>query len=260
MTQEPDKHDPTRMTLGEHLEELRRRLIYALLGLVVGVGASMALGNRLIGLMLWSYDRVMRQSGLDPQLAVSNVTGGITMYMTLATIAGLLIASPWVIYQLWMFVAAGLYEREKRLVSYSVPFSAVLFLGGAGFFLFVASVPLLGFMVNFNRWLGLRHVVMLNDYVGFIAWSMFVFGLAFQLPLVVMVLSWVGLVSMRHLNSYRRHVIVGVLIFAAIVTGPSPVDQIVLAVPMWLLYELGVLLSWLVIFRGRSRQEQGARS
>jgi len=166
-------------------------------------------------------------------------------------VAGLVLASPWVIYQLWMFVAAGLYLKERRLILYSVPFSALLFLGGAAFFLFVASVPLLTFMVRFNQWLGLRHVIMLNDYIGFIGWTMFVFGLAFQLPLVVLVLSWVGLISLGQLNHYRRHVIVGVLVFAAVVTSPSPVDQIVLAVPMWMLYELGVLLSYLLIFRPR---------
>ena len=246
------------MTLGEHLEELRRRLIYALGGLVVGIALALMVGNRLMDLLLYSYQRVMTQSRLDPALAVPNVTSGITMYMSVSMVAGLLIASPWVIYQLWMFVAAGLYPREKRVVRWSVPFSAALFLTGAAFFLFVASVPLLAFLVNFNRWLGLRHVVMLNEYVGFVGRTMLVFGLAFQLPLVVLVLSWVGLVNWRQLNRYRRHVIVAVLIFAAIVTSPSPVDQVLLAIPMWLLYELGVLLAWLLVFRGRARSQGSA--
>ena len=174
------------------------------------------------------------------------------MYMGMSLVAGLVIASPWVIYQLWMFVAAGLYPKERRLVRYSVPFSALLFLGGAAFFLFVTSVPLLRFLVGFNRWLGLRHVIMLDDYIDFITKMMLVFGLGFQLPLAVLVVSWVGLVQLRQLNHYRRHVLAAVVIFTAVVTY-SPVDQAVLSVPMWLLYELGVLLSYLLIFRPRGR-------
>jgi len=243
----------SRMTLGEHLEELRRRLIYALAGLVAGVVLATALGNRLLKLLLYSYERVMTQASLDPALAVPNVTAGIGMYMNIALVAGLLVASPWVIYQLWMFIATGLYEKEKRIVRQTVPFSAALFLAGAAFFLFIASVPLLRFFVSFNRWLGVRHVIMLNEYIGFIGQTMLVFGLAFQTPLAVVVLSWVGLISLSQLNHYRRHVIIAVLVFAAVVTSPSPVDQIALAVPMYLLYELGVLLSYVAIFRPRRR-------
>jgi sec-independent protein translocase protein TatC len=243
----------TRMTLGEHLEELRRRLIYALAALVVGVALATALGNRLLKLLLYSYERVMTQAGLDPSLAVPNVTAGIGMYMNIALVAGLLIASPWVIYQLWMFIATGLYEKEKRIVRRTVPFSAALFLAGAAFFLFVASMPLLRFLVRFNRWLGVRHVIMLGEYIGFITRMTMIFGLAFQTPLAVVVLSWVGLVNLRQLNHYRRHVIIAVLVFAAVVTF-SPVDQMVLAIPMWLLYELGLLLSYLAVFRPRRRE------
>ncbi|MFW6132520.1 MAG: twin-arginine translocase subunit TatC [Planctomycetota bacterium] len=237
--------DATRMPLGEHLEELRRRLIHALLGLVVGVGVALGMANTLIDALEHSYATVMAHTGQEPQLHVKAVTEGFTTYFGVALVAGIVIASPWIFYQLWMFVAAGLYHRERRMILAAVPASAVLFAGGVAFFLFVASIPLMRFFIGFNAWMGLTSVVMLHDHIRFMTRMLLVFGLAFQTPLVVFVLARTGLVSRRALHHYRKHVIVGMLVAAALATSPSVVDQIALALPMWLLYELGVLLAYL---------------
>ena len=144
-----------------------------------------------------------------------------------------------------MFIAAGLYAKERRYVLYSVPFSAMLFVGGAMFFLFVGSLPLMRFFVGFNRWLGVRPVIMLKDHISFMTRLMLVFGLAFETPLAVVVLAKAGLVTANTFSRYRKHVVVCILIFAAIVTSPSPIDQVALALPMYLLFELGVLLAYI---------------
>ncbi len=193
----------------------------------------------------------MREGPAEDRLAIPSVTAGFVTYFGVALVAGLVLASPWIFYQFWMFVSAGLYRRERRYVTVAVPFSAGLFVAGAAFFLFVASTPLMRFFIAFNEWLGVRPVIMLRDHIRFITHLMLMFGLAFQTPIVVLLLAKMGLVTVKTLNHYRRHVIVGVLILAALMTSPSPVDQVLLAVPMWLLYELGVLLAYLLVERKR---------
>jgi len=245
MSEAEPKDDEGRMTIGEHLEELRRRLIRALLGLLAGVCAGLALGPQVIGLLKYSYVKVMREMGQSDKLAVFDLPAGLITYLRVSLITGLVIASPWVVLQLWLFVSAGLYWREKRYVVLAAPASAALFLCGAGFFLFVVSVPLLWFFASFNAWLGLSPVIMFSNHVSLMTNLMLVFGLCFQTPLAVLFLAKMGLVTTRQLNHYRRHVIVAILILSACVTSPSPVDQILLAIPMWALFELGVLLAYL---------------
>ncbi|MBS3733686.1 MAG: twin-arginine translocase subunit TatC [Phycisphaerae bacterium] len=246
MPRDPNDTDinSIRMPLGEHLEELRRRLIRALLGLVVGVGVALAFTNTFLDALEHSYAKVMQETGQDPRLAAHAATAGIIIYCGVALVAGLVIASPWILYQLWMFVAAGLYHRERRMILSAVPASVLLFAGGAAFFLLVASMPLIRFLVAFNEWMGLRSVIMLNEHIRFMTRMLLVFGLAFQTPLVVFVLVRTGLVRRRAMHHYRKHVIVGMLVLAAVATSPSVVDQIALAVPMWLLYELGIALTY----------------
>jgi len=243
------EHNDTerRMSLGEHLEELRRRLIYALLGLAAAMGASMAFGRALVRLLAWPFVKVMVERGMDSQLAVLSTTSAVSTYFRVCLIAGAVVASPWVFYQLWMFVSAGLYPRERRYVAYAVPLSAGLFAGGAAFFLFVLAVPTLRFLIGFAGWLGVRPVITLNDHIKFITVMMLIFGVTFQTPMAVLVLVKMGVISLGALNRYRRHVIVAIVIVAAIATPPDPVEQIMLAVPMYLLYELGVLLAYLSV-------------
>ncbi len=238
-----------RMTLGEHLEELRRRLIYALVGLAVAMGVSLVFGKALIDLLAWPYVKVMGERGADDQLAVLSATAAVAVYFRVCLIAGAVLASPWVFYQLWMFVSAGLYPAERRYVTYAVPFSVALFAGGAAFFLLVAAAPMLRFLIGFSGWLGVRPIITLNEHIKFVTVMMLIFALTFQTPMVVLVLAKMRLVSMRTLNKYRRHVIVAIVILAAMATPPDPVEQVILAVPMYLLYELGVLLAYLFVGR-----------
>jgi sec-independent protein translocase protein TatC len=150
-----------------------------------------------------------------------------------------------------MFVSAGLYPHERRYVVFAVPMSVALFVGGAAFFLLAAAVPAMRFLIGFGTWLGVKPVITLQEHISFITTMMLVFGLMFQTPMVVLVLAKMGLVSVRTLNKYRRHVIVAIVILAAVATPPDPVDQIILAVPMYLLFELGVLLAY--VFVGRKK-------
>ena len=251
-----DSQEPVeaKMSLGAHLDELRRRIVYALVGLVVATGAAIAFGKQLIALVMYPYVSVLESMDIKAAPVALTVTDAFITYFRVSLLAGIVAASPWICYQLWLFVAAGLYQREKGYVRWAVPFSAALFVGGAAFFLTVVSYPMLRFFMNFNQWLGVRPVIRLNELIKFMTNLMLVFGLAFQTPIVVFMLAKMGLVTTKTLAKYRRHVIVGSLILAASVTSPSPVDQIALALPMWLLYELGIVLA--ILFGSEKEQPQ----
>jgi sec-independent protein translocase protein TatC len=246
------------MSLGEHLEELRRRLLWALGGLLVASALSLCFGREILEILQYPYFRVVTSLGLTPKLRVLSAGAGFLTYMKVALIAGLLLSSPWVFYQFWRFVGVGLYPRERRYVLIAVPFSAGLFVAGALFYLFIVAVPMLYFFLRFNEYLGLASELTLQNHITMMVNMMLVFGIAFQLPIVMAILGMMGLVTPRSLSRYRRHVIVALLILAAVMTSPSPVDQILLAVPMWLLFELGVLLVWLVGRRRRTQEHSPA--
>jgi len=251
-----DEQIEVRMTLGEHLEDLRRRIIYALIGLVVGMVVALCFGKHIIAVIQGPYVRAMKDLGRDPELAFMSVTTAFVTYLKIALAVGLIISAPWVFYQFWMFVSAGLYPNERKYVLVAVPFSAVLFVGGALFFLFVISDYILSFFLGFGSWLGLKPIIRFQSHVSFMTNMMVVFGLGFQTPLLVLILGKMGLVTPRTLGKYRKHVIVAIVILAAVVTSPSPIDQIALAIPMWLLYELGVLLVYLLVTRKQPQGEQ----
>jgi sec-independent protein translocase protein TatC len=251
----PDSFDSPRMTLGDHLEELRWRLIYALIGLGVGVAASTLFGSHLLELLKQTYVDVTADLDLDSQLVALTPTAALVTYLRVALIGGMLISAPWVLWQIWQFLASGLVEREKRAVRVAAPLCSLLFISGALFFLLGVSRPTLRFLLGFTAWLGLDPVISLDSHIRFMVRLMLAFGLAFQTPVVIFLLVWMGLVRLKTLARYRRHVILGFFVMAAMMTSPSPVDQIALAVPMWLLYELGMLMSWLLIVRPRRRAD-----
>jgi sec-independent protein translocase protein TatC len=244
------------MTLSEHLEELRRRIFYALGGLVAGMAIMAFAARYLLAQINAPYFRVMQDIDPEARLVVLQPMDAFLVYFRVVLIAGLVLAAPWIFYQLWMFVAAGLYDKERRLVRRSVPFSAGLFIGGAAFFLYVVSEPMLAFFMSFGGWLEVTASVTLDAHVRFMTRMMVIFGIGFQMPLVVLVLARVGLVTPEQFSRYRRHVIVILLVFAAVVTSPSPVDQVLLAVPMWLLYELGLLMAKIAAKRQREAEEE----
>jgi len=244
MRQNP-QNDEKRMSLGDHLEELRRRIIYSLIGLVAATGIALIFGRQIIETLKEPYAKVMSEAGIEADLAVLAVPAAFTTYLRVCLYAGIILASPWIFYQLWTFISAGLYRHEKRYVIFAVPMSAGLFVCGAAFFLAVVSAPAMRFFIGFSTYLGLRPVITLPHYISFVGRLMLAFGLAFQTPLAVLVLVKMRLVSLKTLNHYRRHVIVVILLLAAMLTPPDIFSQLALGVPMWLLYELGILLAYL---------------
>ena len=227
------------MSLGDHLEELRSRIILALAGLVIGTVICLFFGPKIIALVQKPYNDLMPDRPLSALAPADAFVG----YMKISLIAGLIISSPWVFYQLWMFVSAGLYPKETRYVKLAVPFSAALFVGGALFFLFVVAPISLRFFLKFGELIRVAPNWTFQKYTSFITILMLVFGVGFQTPIAIFFLSKTGLVSTSAFCSSRKYVLLGVFVVAAIATPPDVISQVTLALPLYLLFEVGIILS-----------------
>jgi sec-independent protein translocase protein TatC len=173
----------------------------------------------------------------------------------LAAVASLVIAMPWVLYQVWAFVAPGLYRNEQRLVVPLLASSTVLFYAGMAFAYF-AVLPL---VFRFTLGFAPEGVAVMTDiakYLDFVLALFVVFGLTFELPVAVVLLVWTGFVTPASLAAKREYVLVGVFVAAAILTPPDVVSQILMAVPTYLLYELGILAARVLVPGARQVEEQ----
>jgi len=234
----------TTMSLGDHLEELRLRVILALGGFVAAFILAVFFGKFIIVFIEGPYISVM---GPEARLQSLAPADGFTTYMEIAMIAATVVSSPWIFYQLWLFVSAGLYSHERRYVYLAVPFSAGMFIAGALFFIFVIAPVTLKFLVLFNKEiLGVASNFTFKDYVSFINIMMLVFGITFQTPIAIFFLNKIGLISIEAFRKSRRFVMFGVVILAAVATpGSDMFSLFALAIPMYLLFELGIFLSYL---------------
>jgi len=250
------RHDPlvdSTMSLGDHLEELRTRLLYALAGVAVCAIIGFFLGRRIIALLEGPYVDAM---GEEARMIALGPADGFISYVKISLVTGLILSSPWVFYHLWMFVAAGLYPREKRYVYIAAPLSAALFVAGALFFIVGVGPLTLGFLVRINNFLSLSSQFSFRLYIAFVTHLMLVFGIAFQTPTAIFFLNRTGLVSLEALSRSRKYVVLLIVIVAAMATPPDVVSQIALAVPLYLLFELGILLSY---FANRRKRLQNGR-
>ena len=231
------------MSLGDHLEELRARLILALLGLGAALIACIAFGKYIIKFIEMPYVKAM---GEQARLQTIAPAEGFVSYMQITMTAGVVIASPWIFYHLWQFIAAGLYPHERRYVYYAAPFSAGLFITGALFFVFIIAPVTLKMLVLFNKnILGVESNFTFPNYMSFVGVMMLVFGLAFQTPIAIFFLHKTGIVSVATLKKSRKYVVLGSVVLAAVATpGGDMFSLFALAIPMYLLFEFGILLCW----------------
>jgi sec-independent protein translocase protein TatC len=176
-------------------------------------------------------------------LTTLSVQEALVVYFKVSLVAGLVIASPWVFFQIWSFVAAGLYPHEKKLVHVYLPFSLGLFLAGVLLCQIFVMPAAVSAMLWFNEWLGLTPDLRLNEWLGFAIFMPVVFGISFQTPLVMLFAGKLGIVDAAWFAGKRRYAIFFMAFFAAFITpSPDAVSMLLLTVPMCLLYELGIIL------------------
>jgi sec-independent protein translocase protein TatC len=238
MATAPDELEGTEQPFVAHLVELRDRLVRSLLGIgIVFAILSVFPGPAAL------YDLLARplvaQLPAGSHLIATDVISPFLVPLKITLLAAFLIALPWVLYQVWAFVAPGLYSHEKRLVLPLVVSSTLLFLGGVAFCYFIVF----GRVFHFIQAFAPKSVSVAPDieaYLGFVLTMFLAFGATFEVPIVVVVLTRMGVVSVEKLQSFRGYFIVIAFIVAAVITPPDIVSQLSLAIPMCLLFEVGL--------------------
>jgi sec-independent protein translocase protein TatC len=222
-----------------HLIELRDRLIRALL----------SIGIVFLCLVYWAQDLytllaqpLLAKLPIGGQMIATDVVGVFLVPMKVALMVAFLIALPYVLYQAWAFVAPGLYVHEKRLALPLVAASVFLFFVGMAFAYFLVFPTVFGFMARIAPE-GVAWMTDIEKYLSFVMSTFVAFGVAFEVPVIVVVLVLVGVVELRTLKEWRSYVIVGAFVVGAIFTPPDVVSQLMLAIPLCLLYELGMLMA-----------------
>jgi sec-independent protein translocase protein TatC len=173
------------MSLGDHLEELRSRLILTTLGVFAGLILCLFFGKFLIGLLATPFEKATNSTDVLRHLQTIQPAEGFLMYIKVCLVFGLLITSPWVFWQIWAFVSSGLYRHERKFVYTAAPISALLFIAGSVFFLVIIAPLAMGFFIAFNERLSLASNWTFQNYINLILTLTLVFGVAFQMPIAI---------------------------------------------------------------------------
>jgi sec-independent protein translocase protein TatC len=229
--------DDDKLPFTAHLEELRKRLIICFYAVGVGFVICYFFSNRLFHILMHPLLVAMPP---DEKLIYTGLPEAFFTYLKVAFLAGVLLAVPVIMYQLWMFIAPGLYDKERRLALPIVFLSSLFFMGGALFGYFVV------FPFGFKFFMGfasdaIRPLPSMKEYLSFSTKLLFAFGLVFELPLFISFLAKLGIVDVHFLRTKRKYAILLFFVVAAILTPPDVITQIMMAVPLILLYEVSIL-------------------
>jgi len=226
------------MTFLEHLEELRWRIIYSIIGIVVGTVLAWIFIDFLV-------DVVLLKPARDSGAALQNLRpfGQLFLYMQIAIMVGVIISIPNIFYQFWQFISPALRKHERRYIFWIVAFSSICFLSGIAFAYFVMLPLTLKFAAQFGSET-IKNEFSIEEYMSIIISVMLAAGLIFELPMISFFLSKLGILKPSFMKKFRKHAIVVIMIAAAFLTpGTDPVSQMVLAVPLVILYEISIFIS-----------------
>jgi sec-independent protein translocase protein TatC len=239
----------------DHLEELRWRIIWSLAAIVVGVAIGFVLVIKF-NLLVWLQGPIMPYLK-GHRLMNTHPGGGFSIMMSTAIMIGIVIALPVVIYQAWLFLAPALHRHEKKVVLPVIMGAVFLFICGAALAWYFVLPMALRFLTSMGDE-AFDQMISATEYFGFATSLVLAMGAVFELPIVILALSALGLVTPKLLARFRRHALVGSYVAAAFITpGDVFVTSVFLTIPLYLLYELSIVLSW-VAFRKRARRDAAA--
>lgn len=236
---DPVVNEGAQETFISHLIELRTRLLRAIVAVVVVLLCLFPFAKDIYALLAAPLLRALPRGAT---MIATDVTGTFLVPLKVTLMAAFLIALPVVLYQMWAFVAPGLYQHEKKLVVPVIVSSFFFFLLGMSFAYFFVFPIAFGFFASYAP-AGVQMMTDIDKYLSFVLTMFIAFGVTFEVPVIVIVLVRLGIVSLETLRSIRAYVIVGAFVVGAVFTPPDVVSQLLLAVPLWLLYELGLLLA-----------------
>jgi sec-independent protein translocase protein TatC len=242
-------------TLISHLLELRTRLMRAFIAVVLVFIPLAFYSNQLFE---WLSHPLLQQLPANSTLISTSITAPFTTPLKLSFVAALVVAMPYILYELWAFVAPGLYRHEKHFAVPLLISSVILFYAGIAFAYYVVFPLIFGFFVNTTP-RGVQMMADISMYMQFVLTLLVSFGVAFEVPIAVVLLVLMGLVPLEKLTRIRGYVLIAVFVIAAIFTPPDAISQTVMAIPMYLLYEGGILFSRLML-RTRAKREKQQES
>lgn len=222
-----------------HLIELRNRLLRIVLGFVLVFIGLFPFANKIYSLLAAP---MLAKLPVGAQMIATAVTTPFFVPMKVAMMAAFVISLPHTLYQMWAFVAPGLYPNEKKLMLPVIVFATVLFVMGMAFAYFAVFPVVFGFIVS-SAPVGVAVMTDISQYLDFVMTLFMAFGLSFEVPIAVVLVARFGWVTIAQLREWRGYVIVGAFIVGAIFTPPDIISQFMLAVPLWLLYELGIVVA-----------------
>ena len=239
----------------DHLLELRTRILRGIAGLGAVLLVLLPFANRLYA---WLSQPLVDKLPEGAHLIAVEVASPFFAPLKLAFFAALVLSMPWLLYQAWAFVAPGLYKREKRLALPLLASSLLLFYAGCAFAFFVVLPSVFGFLTMVTPE-GVAMMTDINAYLDFVLVIFLAFGLSFELPVALVILVLMGWVTPAQLKEARGYAIVGIFVLAAIITPPDVVSQLMLAIPMCLLYEAGIVAARMVAPRATAPDDDAGR-
>lgn len=240
------------MSFLEHLEELRRCIFRAVVGVLLAFFVCFAEAHRIYDFMARPLTKILTAHGDIPKMVFHNPIDPFNLFVKLGLIAALFLASPWVLYQVWRFIAPGLYPNERKYVVPFVVFTSLLFIAG-GAFAYLYAFPLaLNFLIGFGQ--QFTPLIEINEYFNLFATVVLGLGLVFELPTLIFFLALLGIVDSRFLVRNFRYAVLIIFIIAAVITPTSDVTtMLVFAAPMLVLYVLGIGLAHIF---GKDRRDR----
>lgn len=226
--------DDKRLTLTGHLEELRKRIITSAIFFIAAASVCFAFAERII--------RDMIDIGKDIDFVFISPSELLMANIRIAMIGGLIISAPFLIIQIWLFVSPGLTKKERRLVASAISLGGIFFALGATFSYLVVIPTMLIFFMGFQMDI-IQPMISFNSYLGFIISTIVAFGIIFELPILMILLTRFEIVKVDFIKKNRKYIILVIFIVAAIITPPDVISQLLMALPMIALTEIGIILS-----------------
>ena len=243
------------MTFIEHLEELRWHIIRSLVAILVFTGVAFVFKTFIFDTIYlgpskpaFITNKALCHIGVCINKEVIHLqnlqmSGQFMTHIKISILAGLIIAFPYIIFELWRFIRPALYDKEQRITRHAVFFISLLFILGVLFGYYIICPLSINFLVNYHVAESVANQIKLKSYISTVSSIVFSSGLLFQLPIVVLVLSKIGIVTPKVLKKYRRHALVIILFVSAVITPPDVFSQILVSIPVLILYEISIIIS-----------------